>query len=375
MLPGLRSERVPCPAPGRAGEVARASLDDCRVERMETLCAPDTLIADLPRTPAAERIVRETRGRIHGILTRAEDVFLVIVGPCSIHDQRAAMTYARWLRERQLSISPAMLLIMRIYVAKPRTHTGWKGLVNDPWLDGSCRVNDGIRLAREIMRDVNDLGVPVATEFVDPITPQYLADLVSWGSIGARTVESQTHRELASGLSCPVGFKNGTSGDITVAINAVATAAGRHQFVGVTKEGKAAIISTTGNADCHVVLRGGVTPNYDELSIRTTAAQLRERDLRDTLIVDCSHANCAGDYRAQVDAAAQVCRQLEAGDRHIKGLMLESNLVEGRQQVAPGEPLVFGKSITDACLGLPDTERLLSTIERSVGSTRGHRCA
>ena len=342
--------------------------DDGRIESVQALPPPKAVLAQLPRDVAAARRVHEARTAIGDILRGADPRLLVIVGPCSIHDADAAIRYAEWLAEARRRFADRMLVLMRVYVAKPRTRLGWKGLINDPYVDGSGQVDMGLRLARQIMRTIIELGLPVATEFVDPITAQYLADLVSWACIGARTSESQVHRELASGLPCPVGFKNGTSGDVDPAINAVVCARHKHQFVGVTREGTAAVITTKGNADTHVVLRGGVRPNHDVATVRLVSARLREEDACGGVLIDCSHGNSQGRHCRQLEVVSDVCRMLADDRRQILGVMLESNLVEGRQQVIVGVPLVFGQSITDACLGLSDTLRACTMLHEAAAA-------
>jgi 3-deoxy-7-phosphoheptulonate synthase len=323
-----------------------------------------SVIGDLPASPAMRRLVADTRTAIHRILRRLDRRFVVVVGPCSIHDPAAALEYARWLRDVSGDVADRLLVVMRVYTSKPRSQLGWKGLINDPSLDGRYTMNEGVRIARGLMCAVGELGLPIATEFVDSITPQYLADLVSWGAIGARTAESQPHRELASGLSCPVGFKNSTTGDVGVAINGVAAAAGRHQFMGVTKSGQAAIIATKGNHDCHVILRGGSAPNYDAASVGDASARLRALGHCDRLMVDCSHGNCDGDFHRQVDVARAVSRDIRQGCDTVFGVMVESNLVEGRQPFSSRR--VYGQSVTDGCLGLDDTARVIRTLAEEL---------
>jgi 3-deoxy-7-phosphoheptulonate synthase len=333
---------------------------DTRISRVETLRSAESVLRELPSTPPVTDLVYETRCSIHRMLTGEDSRLLAIVGPCSVHDPDAAIEYARWLGGKRRSLTEHLLMVMRVYFEKPRTHLGWKGLINDPYLDGSCRINEGMYLARKLLLDINKLGIPTATEFVDLVTPQYIADLISWSAIGARTSESQIHRQLASGLSCPVGFKNGTTGSVDVAVNAVLTARHPHSFLSVTKSGTAAIISTTGNADCHVILRGGRRPNYDAASVESAEALLESRKLPRKILIDCSHANCQKESGGQLAVAEEVRRQIQNGSKSIFGLMVESNLIAGKQNLAPGRPLVFGQSITDACIGLDDTSRLLS---------------
>jgi 3-deoxy-7-phosphoheptulonate synthase len=333
--------------------------DDVRIRELQEITLPVDLIREAPVPDEVLDLVSETRAAIGRILAGEDLRLLVVIGPCSIHDTAAAVEYARAIQEFSRQMREWMLIVMRVYFEKPRTRCGWKGLINDPYLNGTCQINEGLRLARRLLLEINSLGVPTATEFLDPITPQYIGDLISWAAIGARTTESQVHRELASGLSCPVGFKNSTSGDTQVAVNAVVAASRPQQFLGITKSGKAAIVSTTGNKDCHIILRGGPRPNYDEASVRNVAAHLVAEGLPPRLMVDCSHGNCAGDYRRQLVVAQEVARQRRAGIDHVCGLMAESNLLSGRQAMVIGRPLVPGLSLTDACLGLDETARLL----------------
>ncbi|MEO7344390.1 MAG: 3-deoxy-7-phosphoheptulonate synthase, partial [Methylotenera sp.] len=307
------------------------------------------------------------------ILHQADDRLLVIVGPCSIHDAEAGMEYARRLMDVRKNLNADLLIIMRVYFEKPRTTVGWKGLINDPHLDGSYRINEGLEIARKFLLDVNELGMPAGIEFLDTITPQYTADLVSWGAIGARTTESQIHRELASGLSCPIGFKNGTDGSVRVAIDAIKTAASPHHFLSVTKEGQSAIISTTGNEDCHVILRGGKMPNYDAPSVDAACTSLASAGLAPRLMIDCSHANSQKQYQLQMEVARDVASQLSQGDARIIGMMVESHLNAGRQEHTPGCELVYGQSITDGCLGWEDTVVLLDMLASAVRARRQKR--
>jgi 3-deoxy-7-phosphoheptulonate synthase len=322
-----------------------------------------------PSKATTDRIVK-TRAEIHRILHSANDRLLVVIGPCSIHDYDAGIEYAKRLLTQYHKHSNELLIVMRVYFEKPRTTVGWKGLINDPHLDGSFDINEGLDLARRFLLEVNELGVPAATEFLDTITPQYTADLVSWGAIGARTTESQIHRELASGLSCPVGFKNGTDGNIRIAVDAIKAAASPHHFLSVTKDGRSAIISTTGNEDCHVILRGGKTPNYDAENIDAVAKELAQSGLNAKVMVDCSHANSQRQYKLQKQVAANVAEQLNTGDDRIIGLMIESHLNEGRQDHEPGCALEYGKSITDGCLGWDDTVGILDMLAESVKKRR-----
>jgi 3-deoxy-7-phosphoheptulonate synthase len=336
--------------------------DDVRINKMNLLTPPEKLLGDLPLSHSVAETVLRTRQDVHRILVGTDQRMLVIIGPCSVHDYRAAIEYATWLSPVRERYAKTALILMRVYFEKPRTLVGWKGIINDPYLDGSFQINDGLRLARRLLLEINEMGLPTASEFVDLITPQYTADLMSWAAIGARTVESQVHRELASGLSCPVGFKNTTQGDIMTAINAVLTARNPHHFLSVTKSGVAAIVSTTGNPDCHIVLRGGSKPNYDQESVGVAVSELISKGLPGKVMIDCSHGNSDGDFRRQVQVAECVRSQMDRGSRHIFGLMAESNLVEGRQKYICGQPLVYGQSITDPCVGLKDTIRILATV-------------
>jgi 3-deoxy-7-phosphoheptulonate synthase len=344
--------------------------DDVRIIEIKELTPPSVLLDKLePSKATTDRIVK-TRAEIHRILHSANDRLLVVIGPCSIHDYDAGIEYAKRLLTQYHKHVNELLIVMRVYFEKPRTTVGWKGLINDPHLDGSFDINEGLDLARRFLLEVNELGLPAATEFLDTITPQYTADLVSWGAIGARTTESQIHRELASGLSCPVGFKNGTDGNIKIAVDAIKAAASPHHFLSVTKEGRSAIISTTGNEDCHVILRGGKTPNYDAASIESAANELAQSGLNAKLMVDCSHANSQRQYQLQKQVAANVAEQVINGDDRIIGLMIESHLNEGRQDHEPGCALEYGKSITDGCLGWDDTLGILDMLADSVKARR-----
>lgn len=348
----------------------KLATDDVRVREIKPLITPLELLGRLKESAATTQNILNTRHDIHRILHQADDRVLVIVGPCSIHDTVAGMEYARRLLEVRKSLSADLLIVMRVYFEKPRTTVGWKGLINDPHLDGSYHINEGLERARKFLLDVNELGMPAGIEFLDMITPQYTADLVSWGAIGARTTESQIHRELASGLSCPVGFKNGTDGSVRVAIDAIKTASSPHHFLSVTKEGQSAIFSTNGNEDCHVILRGGKTPNYDTNSVNAACESLAAAGLAPRLMVDCSHANSQKQYRLQLDVAKDIGEQIALGESRIMGVMIESHLQEGRQEHTPGCALEYGKSITDACLGWDDTVNLLQNLAESVRARR-----
>lgn len=351
-------------------EYEKLATDDVRILEIKELILPSELLARLKESAATTQNILETRAAIHNILHDRDDRLLVIIGPCSIHDTEAGLEYALRLLQMRKRLSADLLIVMRVYFEKPRTTVGWKGLINDPHLDGSYDINLGLEKARKFLLDVNELGMPAGMEFLDTITPQYTADLVSWGAIGARTTESQIHRELASGLSCPVGFKNGTDGSIRVALDAIKTASTPHHFLSVTKEGTSAIISTTGNDDCHVILRGGKTPNYDAASVDSACKTLASEGLAPRLMVDCSHGNSSKQFLKQKEVASDIARQVGNGDSRIIGVMIESHLNEGRQEHVAGGRLEYGKSITDACLGWDDSVELLEKLASAVRSRR-----
>jgi 3-deoxy-7-phosphoheptulonate synthase len=334
-------------------------VDDLHVRSVRELVRPIDLLNTLPMSPAAAAVVYDARVSIGRVLAGHDPRLLVVVGPCSVHDVEATLAYAAHVKAFREAFGDRLLIVMRVYFEKPRTRGGWKGLINDPGLDGTFRINEGLRLARQLLLEINSMGVPTATEFVDPITPQYIGDLVSWAAIGARTAESPVHRELASGLSCPVAFKNGLTGDVRAAVNGAVVARQPQHFLGVTKIGTAAIVSTGGNPYAHIILRGGSRPNYDADSVRAAAALLEAEGLPPRLMVDCSHGNCQGEYRRQVHVAEEIARQRRAGGTIICGVMVESNLVEGKQSLVAGCRLVRGMSITDACLGIDETAGLL----------------
>jgi 3-deoxy-7-phosphoheptulonate synthase len=345
--------------------------DDLRIRSTQEVIPPAQLCADVPISERAARTVAGTRVAIQSILNGADDRLLVITGPCSIHDTDAAREYAGKLKTLINELADDLLIVMRVYFEKPRTTVGWKGLINDPGLDESFRINDGLRIARRLLVDLNEMGVPAGTEFLDPISPQYVADLVAWGAIGARTTESQVHRELASGLSCPIGFKNSTDGGLQVAIDAVKAASHPHHFLGVTKQGHSAILATSGNPDCHVILRGGSRrPNFDAASVDDAATTLAKAGLRPLLCIDCSHANSEKSHERQVQVGRDVARQVATGDARIFAVMLESHLVGGRQDLKPGRPLTYGQSITDACMSWADTEPLLRELASAARARR-----
>lgn len=345
-------------------------VDDVRIREIKELAPPAHLLREFPTTPATEALVFGTRNAIHRILHGADDRLLVVVGPCSIHDVRAAVEYAGRLLELRGALEQDLVVVMRVYFEKPRTTVGWKGLINDPNLDGSFQINKGLRLARKLLWEVNALGVPCGTEYLDMISPQYYADLISWGAIGARTTESQVHRELASGLSCPVGFKNGTDGNVRIAVDAIKAAQSPHHFLSVTKGGHSAIVSTNGNEDCHVILRGGARPNHDAASVEGACKALAAAGLAQRLMVDLSHGNSRKDYRRQLEVGADVAAQLAAGEERIIGVMIESHLVAGRQDLVADRELAYGQSITDACLGWDETAPLLHTLAEAVRARR-----
>jgi 3-deoxy-7-phosphoheptulonate synthase len=344
--------------------------DDLRISGVRALIAPQLLLEELPVDAAALATVTSARQSVHRVLHGADDRLLAVVGPCSIHDGEAALEYAKRLREAASRHAHELLMVMRVYFEKPRTTVGWKGFINDPRLDGSFAINEGLRQARRLLLEINRLGLPCGTEFLDLLSPQYTSDLIAWGAIGARTTESQTHRQLASGLSCPVGFKNGTDGSIRVAVDAVRAAAAPHAFMGMTKTGQAAIFETVGNEDCHVILRGGKQPNYDAASVEAASSELAAAGLAAHLMIDFSHANASKQYQKQMEVGANVATQLAAGDERIVGVMVESHLNPGRQDLVPGTELKYGVSITDPCLGWKDTEALLETLARGVRERR-----
>lgn len=345
--------------------------DDLRIGPIKKLMPPHKLIQEIPVDTNVAQTVIAARSGIQKILTDEDDRLLAVVGPCSIHDPDAALEYAKLLAEQQKKHEDRLLIVMRVYFEKPRTTVGWKGLINDPGLDDSFEINRGLRTARGLLRDINQLGVPTGTEFLDLISPQYVADLVGWGAIGARTTESQGHRELASGLSCPVGFKNGTSGNVQIAVDAICSARRPHHFLSVTKEGTSAIFATTGNQDCHVIMRGGTHTNYDAASIDTASELLEKADLPPRIMIDCSHANSRKLFKRQAYVCRDICSQLSDGDKRIMGVMIESNLVEGNQKL--GGDLVRGKSITDACIGWDETVEILNSLSDAVEGRRKSR--
>ncbi|MEI7783674.1 MAG: 3-deoxy-7-phosphoheptulonate synthase [Betaproteobacteria bacterium] len=352
-----------------------SQTDDERIKDITVLPPPEHLIRFFPihGTPV-EGLISRTRQAIGQIMAGRDDRLLVIIGPCSIHDPAAAVAYARRLVEQRARYADTLEIVMRVYFEKPRTTVGWKGLINDPYLDESFRIDEGLRMARQLLIDINRLGLPAGSEFLDVISPQYIGDLISWGAIGARTTESQVHRELASGISAPIGFKNGTDGNIRIATDAIQAAARGHHFLSVHKNGQVAIVQTQGNRDCHVILRGGKAPNYDAASVQTACDDLSKAGLPATLMVDCSHANSSKQHRKQMDVAQDIAGQIAGGSRQIFGVMVESHLVEGAQKFTPGkdkvEALVDGQSITDACLGWDDSVGVLAQLSEAVLARR-----
>ncbi|MBD2812710.1 3-deoxy-7-phosphoheptulonate synthase AroG [Xenorhabdus sp. Vera] len=344
--------------------------DDIRIRKITELLPPVALLEKFPATEDSAVTVHKARESIHNILIGEDDRLLVVIGPCSIHDPQAALEYAGRLNKLREELKTDLEIVMRVYFEKPRTTIGWKGLINDPNMDCSFNINDGLRTARKLLLEINNMGLPTAGEFLDMITPQYLADLMSWGAIGARTTESQVHRELASGLSCPVGFKNGTDGTIKVAIDAINSASSPHCFLSVTKWGHSAIVNTTGNRDCHIILRGGKEPNYSAEHVSAVKEGLEKAGLAPSVMIDFSHANSSKQFKRQIDVGADVCAQISGGEDAIIGVMVESHLVEGNQSLESGEPLVYGQSVTDACIGWEDTETLLRQLSQAIKNRR-----
>jgi 3-deoxy-7-phosphoheptulonate synthase len=347
-----------------------STTDDLRIKELKELSTPDEVMRDIPRSLTATRVVMAARNAVHAILNGADDRLLVIVGPCSVHDPAAAVDYAERLAGLREQLSDRLEIVMRVYFEKPRTTVGWKGLINDPDLDGSFNINKGLRLARNVLAAVNNLGLPAGAEFLDMTTPQYIADLVAWAAIGARTTESQIHRELASGLSCPVGFKNGTDGNVRIAADAVKSASHPHHFMAVTKGGRSAIAATSGNEDCHIILRGGSKPNHDAASVEAASAELARAGVAPRIMIDASHANSNKKPENQPLVVADIARQVAGGDTRIIGVMIESNLIAGRQDVLPGATLTYGQSITDGCVGWETTGEVLNVLADAVTARR-----
>jgi 3-deoxy-7-phosphoheptulonate synthase len=347
-----------------------STTDDLRIKQIRELNTPEEVMGEIPRTLTATRVVMAARNAIGAILNGSDDRLLVVVGPCSVHDPVAAIEYATRLAALRERLADRLEIVMRVYFEKPRTTVGWKGLINDPDLDGSFNINKGLRLARNVLSAVNNLGLPAGTEFLDLTTPQYIADLVAWAAIGARTTESQIHRELASGLSCPVGFKNGTDGNVRIAADAVKSASHPHHFMAVTKGGRSAIATTSGNDDCHIILRGGSRPNYDQASVASAAAELARSGVGQRMMVDTSHANSSKKPENQPLVVADIARQISDGEQRIVGAMIESNLVAGRQDVIPGVALTYGQSITDGCVDWNTTVPALNLLADAVAARR-----
>ena len=354
------------------GAIADASrTDDVRIRRIDELAVPNDVIGRHPAAGATRDLVAATRDAIRAILDGTDDRLLVVMGPCSIHEPASAREYAGRLAERRERYADTLEIVMRVYFEKPRTTVGWKGLINDPHMDGSFAINDGLHVARGLLNEINELGVPTGCEFLDTITPQYVADLVAWGAIGARTTESQVHRELASGLSCPVGFKNGTDGNVRIAIDAIGAASHAHHFLSVTKDGRSAIVATAGNEDCHLILRGGKTPNYDRESVAAAAGILAAAGVRPRLMVDASHGNSEKQYERQVVVCDDLAARIAEGEPHVAGVMVESHLVAGRQTHVVGTPLHYGQSVTDACIGWDASAGVLERFDAAVRARRG----
>lgn len=357
-----------------------SQTDDERIKDITVLPPPEHLIRFFPiRGTAVEGLITQTRQNIHRIMAAQDDRLLVVIGPCSIHDPAAAIEYARRLKAEREKYAGTLEIVMRVYFEKPRTTVGWKGLINDPYLDESYRIDEGLRIARQLLIEINRLGLPAGSEFLDVISPQYIGDLISWGAIGARTTESQVHRELASGISAPIGFKNGTDGNIRIATDAIQAAARGHHFLSVHKNGQVAIVQTHGNKDCHVILRGGKTPNYDAASVAAACKELEAAKLPGTLMVDCSHANSSKQHQRQIEVARDIAAQVAAGSHQVFGLMVESHLQAGAQKFTPGKDQVgaleYGKSITDACLGWDDSADVLALLSEAVLARRAAKAA
>ena len=369
----------PSPAgngPSYALSEKTSQTDDQRIKEVTPLPPPEHLIRFFPIAGTAiETLIGDTRRAVRRIMDGSDDRLLVVIGPCSIHDPAAALDYARRLKALRTQFADTLEVVMRVYFEKPRTTVGWKGLINDPYLDESFRIHEGLRIARQLLVDINRLGVPAGSEFLDTISPQYIGDLISWGAIGARTTESQVHRELASGLSAPIGFKNGTDGNLKIATDAIQAAAGPHHFLSVHKNGQVAIVQTNGNPDCHVILRGGKAPNYDAASVAAACAELKAAKLPCQLMIDCSHANSSKQHQRQIAVAGDVANQIAGGDRCIFGVMVESHLVAGAQRFSPGKDdpaaLAYGQSITDACIAWDDSVGVLQTLSQAVKARRG----
>jgi 3-deoxy-7-phosphoheptulonate synthase len=361
--------------PGTQPQDRTSQTDDARIKDITVLPPPEHLIRFFPiRNTSVESLIERTRSNIQNIMRGSDDRLLVVMGPCSIHDTAAALDYARRLKDVREKYSDTLEVVMRVYFEKPRTTVGWKGLINDPYLDESYRIDEGLRIARQLLIDINKIGLPAGSEFLDVISPQYIGDLIAWGAIGARTTESQVHRELASGLSAPIGFKNGTDGSTKIATDAIQAAAGGHHFLSVHKNGNVAIVQTNGNKDCHVILRGGKAPNYDAASVEAACKELEAAKLRPTLMVDCSHANSSKQHEKQLAVAQDIAGQISGGSRRIFGVMIESHLEAGAQKFTPGKDdpktLAYGTSITDACLGWAHSLQAIEVLSQAVRQRR-----
>ncbi len=348
----------------------RPETDDLRIRATQELIAPAQLLNEIPISDKAAVTVADARQEIHRIIHAEDDRLIVVIGPCSVHDTIAARAYAERLIKLKEALNKELMIVMRVYFEKPRTTVGWKGLINDPDLDGTFNINKGLHMARQLLLDVNNMGLPAGSEFLDLISPQYIADLISWGAIGARTSESQGHRELASGLSCPVGFKNGTTGTLRIALDAIRSASQPHSFLSVTKEGFSAIFATHGNNDCHVILRGGIRPNYDTESINIAAEEMELGGFQPRMMIDFSHANSRKRHQKQIDIGRDVAGQIARGDKRIMGVMVESFLQAGHQDLIPNQELVYGQSVTDACISWEDSEPLLHQLAEAVRERR-----
>ena len=375
MAPQSHSSSSTEPGYGYSLSEKTSETDDQRIQEVTPLPPPEHLIRFFPIAgTAVETLIGDTRRQVRRILDGSDDRLLVVIGPCSIHDPAAALDYARKLKTEREKYADTLEIVMRVYFEKPRTTVGWKGLINDPYLDESYRIHEGLRIARQLLVDINRLGVPAGSEFLDTISPQYIGDLISWGAIGARTTESQVHRELASGLSAPIGFKNGTDGNLKIATDAIQAAARPHHFLSVHKNGQVAIVQTKGNKDCHVILRGGKTPNYDAASVAAACAELTAAKLPCQLMIDCSHANSSKQHQRQIDVARDIGSQLAAGNRCIVGVMVESHLQAGAQKFSAGQDdpakLAYGQSITDACIGWDDSLGVLQGLSDAVAARR-----
>ena len=359
----------------RSNNDRTSRTDDERIKDITVLPPPEHLIRFFPiRGTGIETLITQTRHNIQDIMACTDDRLMVVMGPCSIHDPAAALEYARQLKVQRDKYADSLEIVMRVYFEKPRTTVGWKGLINDPYLDETFRIDEGLRIARQLLIEINRMGLPAGSEFLDVISPQYLGDLIAWGAIGARTTESQVHRELASGLSAPIGFKNGTDGNIKIATDAIQAAAGGHHFLSIHKNGQVAIVQTNGNKDCHVILRGGKTPNYDAASVASACAELEKAKLPPTLMVDCSHANSSKQHEKQVEVARDIAAQIMSGSHRVFGVMVESHLNPGAQKFTPGQDdvakLAYGQSITDACLGWGDSLKVLGVLSEAVKARR-----